>query len=71
MPVLSATELMIDKLNALEEHCCDLGKIVPVARAVREQVDWDEVARRTSHNDFAAAALFLLGRLDVVHAPVG
>ena len=66
MPVLPATALMIDKLNALEEHACDLGRIIPVARAVREQVDWSAVARHTDRNDFAAASLFLLGRLGVV-----
>jgi len=66
MPVLSTTELMVDKLNALEEHACDFGKVVPVARAVREQVDWDEVAIRTADNDFAAAMLFLLGRLGIL-----
>ncbi|HYF73358.1 MAG TPA: hypothetical protein VD864_11095 [Nocardioides sp.] len=69
MPVLSATELMVDKLNALDEHACDLAKVLPVARAVREQVDWSEVAARTSDNDFAATVLFLLGRLGVVDAP--
>ena len=31
-----------------------------------EQVDWAAVARHTADNDFAAAALFLLGRLGVV-----
>ena len=66
MPVLSTTELMVDKLNALEEHACDFGKVVPVARAVREQVDWDEVTARTADNDFAAAMLFLLTRLGIV-----
>ena len=65
MPVLSATELMVDKVNALEEHACDLGPIVAVARAVREQVDWGVVRARTDHNHFAAAALFLLDRLGV------
>ncbi|WP_309504204.1 MULTISPECIES: hypothetical protein [Nocardioides] len=65
MPVLSATELLVDKLNALEEHACDLGSIVPAARAVREQVDWAAVAEGTAGNDFAAAALFLLDRLGV------
>lgn len=68
MPVLSATELMVDKLNALEEHACDLGSIVPAARAVREQVDWPAVADGTAGNDFAAAALFLLDRLGVTPA---
>jgi len=66
MPVLSATVLMSDKLNALEEHACDFGAVVPVARAVREQVDWAEVATRTGDNDFAVALLFLLERLGVI-----
>jgi Uncharacterised nucleotidyltransferase len=66
MPVLSATELMVDKLNSLEEHACDFSKVVPVARAVREQVDWTEVAERTRDNDFASALLFLLERLGVI-----
>src|SRR6478735_2821699 len=55
MPVLSATELLVDKLNALEEHACDLGSVVAAARAVREQVDWATVAAETADNDFAAA----------------
>ncbi|MDF1603037.1 hypothetical protein [Nocardioides sp. YIM 152315] len=65
MPVLTATELMVDKLNALEEHACDLGPVVAVARAVREQVDWEVVAGRTADNPFAGALLFLLDRLAV------
>jgi hypothetical protein len=65
MPVLTTTELMVDKLNALEEHACDFGKVVPVARAVREQVDWSVVAERTADNPYAAALLFLLERLGV------
>lgn len=65
MPVLTATELMVDKLNALEEHAADFGAVVPVARAVREQVDWAVVAKRTADNPFAAAFLVLLERLGV------
>lgn len=70
MPVLSATVLMGHKLNALEEHACDFGRQLPVARAVREQVDWDEVRSVTAGNPFAAALLFLLERLDVIE-PAG
>ena len=66
MPVLSATRLMTDKLNALEEHACDLGRVLPAARAVREQVDWSEVRTRTKGNDFAVTGLFLLERLGIV-----
>ena len=71
MPVLSATELMTAKLQALEEHACDLGALVQVARAVREQVDWVRVLKQTQDNDFALTALFLLGRLDIVGLPEG
>lgn len=66
MPVLSATTLITDKLNALEEHSCDFGSVLPAARAVREQVDWEQVRSATKANDFAAAFLFLLERLRVV-----
>ncbi|MDN4163462.1 hypothetical protein [Nocardioides abyssi] len=66
MPVLSATVLMGQKLNALEEHACDFGAVLPVARAVREQVDWDEVRAATADNDFAVAFVFLLERLGVI-----
>lgn len=65
MPVLSATALMVQKLNALDEHYCDFGYLLPVARALREQVDWPRVRARTSDNDFAAAFLFLLERLAI------
>lgn len=65
MPVLDATQLMIDKLNALEEHACDLSKVLPSARAVREQVEWREVVDGTRDNDFAVAALFLFDRLGI------
>ncbi len=66
MPVLSATELLVHKLNSLDEHWCDFGWLLPVARALREQVDWDRVRRATSENDFAAAFLFLAERLRIV-----
>ena len=66
MPVLSATVLMGQRLNALEEHACDFGRQLPVARAVREQVDWDEVRAVTAANPYAVAFLFLLERLAVI-----
>jgi Uncharacterised nucleotidyltransferase len=65
MPVLSATELLIQKMCAMSEHYCDFAVMLPVARSLREQVDWSRVARETADNDFAAALLFLLDRLDI------
>jgi hypothetical protein len=69
MPVLPATQLMVQKLNALDEHMCDFANLLSVARALREQVDWDQVRQQTGHNDFAAAFLYLLERLDIVDRP--
>ncbi len=66
MPVLGATTLMTAKLKALDERSCDLARVIPSARAVREQVDWDEVADAVADNDFAVVSLDLLARLGVV-----
>ena len=71
MPVLSATVLMSDKLGAMEEHSCNFSAVLPVARAVREQVDWDVVARETKDNPFAQSFLFLLRSLGVVDPAKG
>jgi hypothetical protein len=65
MPVLSATDVLTSKLNALDEHYCDYSKLLPVARALREQVDWDRVRQDTTQNDFAVTALFLFDRLNI------
>jgi hypothetical protein len=66
MPVLEATDIVVTKLMALDEHYCDYGRLLPVARAMREQVDWSDVRRRVAGNDFAAVFLLLLERLDIV-----
>jgi hypothetical protein len=66
MPVLTATDIVVTKLMALDEHYCDFGRLLPVARALREQVDWETVRREVEGNDFAVVFLHLLERLGVV-----
>jgi predicted nucleotidyltransferase len=68
MPVLTATDLLVTKMLALSEHACDLGMVLPSARALREQVAWQEVGERTAHNPYAGALLHLLERLEVAPA---
>ena len=65
MPVMPATDLVIHRMLSLSEHYCDLAVHIPVARALREQVDWDRVHRETAENPFAGALLHLLERLDI------
>jgi hypothetical protein len=68
MPVLEATQLVVHKLMALDEHYCDIAKVLPTLRALREQVDWPRVERETADNDFAVMVLFLARRLGIVEA---
>lgn len=63
IPVLPPTTVFIQKLRALTEHYCDFTRLIPAARAVREQLDWDRIALETAENDFAAAFLVLVDRL--------
>lgn len=69
MPVLSATRILIQRLCAIDEHTCDFSRQLPVARALREQVDWERVRKETEDNDFAVAFLFLLERLAIIDTP--
>lgn len=65
-PVMPATALLIDKLLVLGHHRCDLAELLPVARALREQVDWQQVADETAESPYAAAFLFLARRLNII-----
>jgi hypothetical protein len=69
MPVASATQLMIHKLLSYTQHHCDFATGLPVARSLREQIDWDRVRRETAESPYAVAFLVLLDRLDVVPMP--
>lgn len=66
MPVLSATELMIHKMLTWSAHFCDFARGLPVARSLREQIDWPMVCRETAHSPYAYAFLSLIDRLGIV-----
>ena len=69
MPVLSATQLMVHKLLSYTQHYCDFATGLPVARSLREQIDWERVRELTAKSPYAEAFLVLLDRLDVVAQP--
>lgn len=66
MPCLSATQLMVHKLLSYSQHYCDFATGLPLARSLREQIDWDRVGKETVDSPYAEAFLVLLDRLDVV-----
>jgi hypothetical protein len=66
MPVLAPTDLLWSLIAAFSEHHCDFGAVLPVARALREKVDWDRMRRECEDDPMPAAFFFLLERLDVI-----
>lgn len=66
MPVIDPTDLMAVRLSAFSEHHCDFGALLPVARGLRERVDWARVRAETSDNPMAIAFLYLLELFGVI-----
>lgn len=69
LPVLSATTLMVHKMLTFSQHSCDFADALPMARSLREQIDWSRVRAQTAHSPYARAFLVLLGLLDLVPEP--
>ena len=65
IPVQPPTPIMIAKLQSLSEHYCDFGALLPVVRAVREQLDWAELRAANADLPFAEAFLLLCDRLEI------
>ena len=64
--VCSLEDLMTTKLLALNEQEPDFGSLLELARALREQVHWDDVRARTEASPFARAFFTLVEGLGVV-----
>jgi hypothetical protein len=69
MPVLRPSDIVAVKLASLSEHYCDFSALLPIVRAIREQLDWAWIHSETADNDYAAAFLFLTDRLGISAAP--
>ena len=68
MLVMRPEDVFVSKLAASTEHSLRFEPLLEHARALREQVDWEEVARRTADSPYARAFLTLLDGLGVVPA---
>ncbi|WP_246259989.1 nucleotidyltransferase family protein [Streptomyces typhae] len=71
MPVLAPTDLLRSLIGAFSEHHCDFGAVLPIARLLREKVDWQEIRRERGGQPMPDAFLHLLERLDVITPPEG
>jgi hypothetical protein len=66
LPVVHLDDVMVMKLHAFDEHACDFGGILAITRAVREQIDWDDVRARTEESPFARAFFTMCEGLGIV-----
>ena len=66
LPVMPATYVLISKLLVLDGHRCDFSELLPFARALREQIDWQQVRDETKNSPYAEAFLVLVERLDII-----
>jgi predicted nucleotidyltransferase len=66
MKVVRVEDVLVQKLLALSEQDPDYSSVLELARSLREQVDWDEVRRRTEESPFAKGYFTLLDELEIV-----
>jgi hypothetical protein len=70
VPVMALEDVIVTKLNALDEHSLDgYEGLLDMARALREQIEWERVRERTRGLPFADAYFVMLDGLGIVGEP--
>jgi hypothetical protein len=64
--VSTLEDVMVSKLMAMTEQEPDFGSVLEWTRALREQIDWDEVRARSEASPFARAFFTLVEGLGIV-----
>jgi hypothetical protein len=68
MQVAAIDDIMATKLLALNESSIDLQQLLQIARALREQIAWAPLRKRTEESPFAMAFFTLIEQLGIVTA---
>ena len=66
MRVMAIEDVLITKLMAISEHSLRFEGLLQIARALREQIDWERVRRATAESPFARAFFVLLEGLGII-----
>jgi Uncharacterised nucleotidyltransferase len=66
MKLASLEDVLVTKLLSLTEQEPDYSGVLEIARAVREQIDWDTVRQRTKESPLADAFFTLVEGLEIV-----
>jgi putative nucleotidyltransferase-like protein len=65
MHIMRPEDILVTKLSAMTEHTLNFESCLEIARALREQIDWDEVRERTADSPFAKAFFTLVDELGI------
>jgi hypothetical protein len=68
MNIMALEDVMVTKLLALDEQTLDYRPALAIARSLREQIDWEDVRRRTKESPFARAFFTLVAELGIVES---
>jgi hypothetical protein len=69
MPVMATEDILVAKLLSISEQNLDYGPPLEMGRSLREQIDWEDVRRRTAGSPYARTFFALLKELEVLAAP--
>ena len=63
--VMSLEDVLTTKLLALDEHSLDYSGALQIARALREQIEWNSVRARTAESPYAKPFFTLVEELGI------
>jgi putative nucleotidyltransferase-like protein len=66
IPVATPEDVLSSKLLSITEQEPEFGNVLELARALREQIDWENVRERTESSPFARAFFTLVEELGIV-----
>lgn len=66
MRVMRPEDVLVTKLMALTEHTLDYESPLEIARALREQIDWEDLRRQTTDSPYAKAFFTLVDELGIL-----
>jgi predicted nucleotidyltransferase len=68
MRVMRPEDLLVTKLHAMTEHTINYRSCLEIARALREQIDWEDVRERSADSPFGRAFFVIAEGLEIVPA---
>jgi Uncharacterised nucleotidyltransferase len=69
VPVMAIEDVLVTKLNALDEHALNYTPLLGIARALREQIDWSQLEARAGSTPYSQAFFTLVREMGIAPGP--